>query len=1171
MVTASLLLIARRMLAHGWLLSAVVVGVILAVTVMASSVIYFESLRTLALERALASVPASQLDVLVQADALPVNRDTYRKVTDTMQGSIIERVSPFLSGYEESLKTWTFLMDDPPPQVLPGQCPCRTDRGPNQPGDDAEAGTIACDCRRMSFMSIPGMRENTVIVDGDFPEPSLAPVSEGTTYVVEVMVDKATADKLDLPVGSEMKGKIFWSDEHERVTARVTGIYVRADTANVLWRIYDDVFASRGGSLEFARYVVPDETILDGFSAYFPGMGAEVVFLLDIDASLITPSDARLINGTLETTANELKSVIDGFSMKTILPAVINTFETELFFNRLPMFIVLILIVLVVLYYVATLASLLVETQRSEVALLRSRGATSRQVLAVFVIESLFLSGVAVIIGPLIALAGVSVIGVLPVYADLNGGEPLPVRLTVDVFTLAAIGGGLSALALFVPAVRATRLGLLTDRRARARPPRLAFIQRYYLDLGGLGLVLFMFWQLTRQGSFVATSLFGEQTVNNLILAVPALFLVAAGVVVLRVFPVSMELAGRFLSSRHVSRVAPPALILSTWQMARNPSSHVRLSLLLILTAALGVFAASFASTLNRSETEQVLYNSGADLRATLVAVRASGRSFRLADELEEIPGVISATAVYRETGSATSRLGGDRFDFIAVDPGRFGEIAWTREDLTGGTLSDRLREVETGGQGGLLLPEETFWLSVRMRPLISQPDALLVARLSDSNNRYYTIILGRLLPEATDEARFRCPLPEPGEPPGWCRVGTRVAPQSVGRTRPLLFTPPVRLHSIGVVSFGHDTAPSAVDLDDITVLDGLGRPLGVIEDFNDITTWRTLEPTVQSLGDTLTRAVDDEGRETPGVARFRWTGARQREMRGIAIGRDEPVIPVLASPSFLETFSLEIGDTFVGDVGSARITTEIRGSIELFPTLHPDERPFLIADFDAFHELLNLALVLGEEQPTEYWMRTEAGVEIRAASEGYPLESAGPDPAASRVIRQLETLRVRSGNLVDRSALLAAVSVDPLVSAGWQALLGIAFLTVLIVSAIGFLVHARVSFNSRRSELALLRTMGLSMLQLLSLVMMEQLMVIGAAVGIGVFMGTRLGDTIIPFLANSGENRVLVPPMVLEFDWAGLGLTFGLLSVVLAAVIITILISVYRMSIHHVMRMGEG
>jgi putative ABC transport system permease protein len=150
-------------------------------------------------------------------------------------------------------------------------------------------------------------------------------------------------------------------------------------------------------------------------------------------------------------------------------------------------------------------------------------------------------------------------------------------------------------------------------------------------------------------------------------------------------------------------------------------------------------------------------------------------------------------------------------------------------------------------------------------------------------------------------------------------------------------------------------------------------------------------------------------------------------------------------------------------------------------------------------------------------------------------------------------------------------VAFDPLVSAGWRALLGIAFFTVLVVSAVGFLVHAKVSFDGRRAELALLRTIGLSMKQMLFLVVLEQVMVIGTAITLGIFMGARMGSTIMPYLASSGENAVVVPPMAVQIDWFGFGITFGLLGVVFLVVIGLILISVYRMSIHRIMRMGES
>ncbi len=1171
MLTASLLLVARRTAAHARLLSAVVIGVVLAVTVMASASIYFDSLRNLALNRSLDTVDQADLDLEVQAGVVPITDETKSTVLDAMDGTIIERMRPFLNEEQHAFKTWTFLLDEVPVQVLPGECPCRPVNSLPRPEDDTENGTIACDCRRFSFSTVPSIDENIVLTEGRMPEPAVVLPPEGERYVVEAILDPATADLFEMGVGSELKGEIFWNDIHEKVTVRLVGIYERTDPDLPLWRIYDDTFAARGLELDFARFVVREESIIDGIGRYFPAMGADFAWILDIDPRKIDATDTTSIRLNIEVTGNQLRAIVDSFVLDTELGEVLDQFESDLFFNRLPMFVVLILIVLVVLYYVVTLASLLVDAQRSEVALLRSRGATSRQILAVFVIEAGVLSLLAVIVGPLLALAGVSAIGLLPFYEDLNGGNALPVQLTASSYQLAAVGGVLSLLALFVPAVRAARLGLLTDRRSRARPPRLAFVQRYYLDLGLLGIVLFLFWQLTKQGSFVATDVFGEESVNNLVLAVPAMFLVAAGVALLRIFPAAMDLTGRAMSSRLGSRIFPPSVVLGIWQMARSPASHSRLSLLLILTAGLGVFAASFATTLERSATEQVLYNSGSDLRLPSITSTTGGPSFRAEDELAEVEGVVATAGVYREAGSVSFGLSNETFDLLGVDSESITDVGWFRGDFFSGSPERELEKVEVGGAGGILLPDEGFWLSALIRPLSSQPDTVLVARMSDANDRYYTILMGVLLPEAIDNGRFRCSEPDPNAEPGWCRVGARIAPIPLGRARPLLIERPVRLHSLGVVDFGNGVAAGAIDIDDIAVLTQSEDELLVIEEFDDLTRWRTLEPSADSLGDTFGVATDVDGVPQPGVARFRWTAAGARELRGIAVGRDEPVMPVLASGTFMDEFGVSNGDPVLLGVGPARIRAEVRGQLDLFPTLKPDERPFLIADKDAVHRIMNLAQLVGERQPNEVWIRTVTGDTANANRDGFLLDVDGADPVADQVLQVSDDLNLRPGRIIDRSDELSQVAVDPLVSAGWQALLGISFLTVLVVSAIGFLVHVRVSFNNRRGELALLRTMGLSMPQLLVLVVLEQVIVIGVAVGIGLFMGTRLGDTIIPFLANSGEDKVLVPPMVLQIDWLGFGLTFGLLGFVFTGVIIAILLSVYRMSIHRVMRMGES
>jgi ABC-type lipoprotein release transport system permease subunit len=1168
MIGNSFQLIVKRTLAHWRLLSAVVVGVVLASTIMASSVIFFDALRDVALQRALATHEQSEIDVLVEAGQVPTNPETHAVIVDAMNGTIVRRFSPFLDQNEFALKTWTFFVDLPPEMVEPADCPCRSNLGNNTGNAD---GLIECDCRRVTMMTLPDIEQRINIVDGSRALPATSVASDDSLQI-EGLLDVESAQQMGINVGDVYPARPHWEDTHERVDILVTGLYERVNPGADHWRIQNEAFGARTDTLQFARFVVPEQTILEGLGPYFPNMGADYAWWLDVDPERITASETESIRNTIDATERELNSIVDGFLLRSDLPQVLSAFETDLFFNRLPMFIVLILIVLVVLYYVVTLASLLVDAQRSEVGLLRTRGATSRQILAVFVIEAGFLAAIAAITGPFLAMFGVGFIGVLPIYSELNSGDPLPVRLTFGAFRMAFFGGLLGLLALFIPALRATRLGLLASRVSRARPARLALVQRYYLDLGFLGLVMFLFWQLTKQGSFVAVSIFGETTVNQLILGVPAIFLVAAGLVLLRIFPVAMDLTGRVLSRRPLSAITPPALILGIWQMARNPAHHSRLSLLLILTAALGVFAASFGATLQQSAVDTAYYRTGADVKITAVNIRDGGISFSVADQLAELENVEAASPVYRETANITAGTNVEGFQFIGVQLESIEDVGWFRDDFGLSPFEQKAAVLDVGGSAGIELPPDSRWLTANILPLVRQPSTFLVARLSDANGQFFSVPLGSMIPLASDQLRFNCPIPVDGEPPEWCRIGSSIQAEPFRGIPGLLPLLPIRLHSIGVVDYENGLGPAAIDIDDIAVLNKKGTELTIIETFESVNNWRTMAPTREALGDNLGPASLPDGTPLDGVARLRWTSSAPREYRGLAHGSELEVAPVLASTNFVEKYGGEDGKVLQISLDGTPVSISVRDVVEYFPTLALDEQPFLIADFEAIHERLNITRTIGNIQPTEYWISTTQGSELLLAEEGILESVVAGDRAIPDINNKLSSLRIRPGmNVIDRSQELAGVAFDPLVSAGWRALLGIAFFTVLIVSAVGFLVHAKVSFDGRRAELALLRTIGLSMKQMLFLVVLEQVMVIGVAVALGIVMGARMGSTIMPYLASSGENAVVVPPMAVQIDWFGFGITFGLLGVVFLVVIGLILISVYRMSIHRIMRMGES
>ena len=119
-----------------------------------------------------------------------------------------------------------------------------------------------------------------------------------------------------------------------------------------------------------------------------------------------------------------------GYRQLSSLSDALEDYDTRLFFSKIPMFVIMILISVVILYYVITLSSLVVEQQKGEIVLLRSRGASSVQVLAVFVMEGLTIALMAVIIAPFLASAVISFLGYTPAFSDLSGTSRLSVSLT---------------------------------------------------------------------------------------------------------------------------------------------------------------------------------------------------------------------------------------------------------------------------------------------------------------------------------------------------------------------------------------------------------------------------------------------------------------------------------------------------------------------------------------------------------------------------------------------------------------------------------------------------------------------------------------------------------------------------------------------------------------------
>src|SRR5690606_24395729 len=91
----------------------------------------------------------------------------------------------------------------------------------------------------------------------------------------------------------------------------------------------------------------------------------------------------------------------------------------------------------IAIYYVILVSSLLAERRAEEIAMLRSRGASVGQLVAMSAAEAFALGLVAAFIAPIIASAAVSALGKTGTFESISGGGFLPFTIVPIAFAFA--------------------------------------------------------------------------------------------------------------------------------------------------------------------------------------------------------------------------------------------------------------------------------------------------------------------------------------------------------------------------------------------------------------------------------------------------------------------------------------------------------------------------------------------------------------------------------------------------------------------------------------------------------------------------------------------------------------------------------------------------------------
>jgi len=549
---------------------------------------------------------------------------------------------------------------------------------------------------------IEGLQDHVRLREGAWPAPADA---EAESF--DVLVSSVLAQETGLQVGETfvifMRGSQASSGDTLRqaqFTVRISGIWEPLDEKDEFW-----FYSPR--SLQNAL-VIPPETF--GLRVA-PAMTEEVyaaVWYFVFDGDAVRTDDIPALLGRIAQVSTRAANLLDDVSLDVSPVDALRSYQRTTYLMTIMLYVFSIPILGLVLYFVGLVSGLVVARQRGEIAVLKSRGAGSSQVVAIYALEGLLTGAVALALGLPLGRQLAALMGNTVSFLQLAERLPLPVTITPRALRLALAGVAVALAASLIPALRASGYSVVTYHQERARATSRPAWQRYGLDLLLLAVAGYGYYVLRNRGTlnYLGTPA-SDPFQDPLLFLAPSLAIIAVSMVLIRFFPLVMEALARLTGawSRETS------VVLAFRQLARASGHYTGALLLLILTVSLAAFTASMARTLDQSLVDRMYYQYGADYLVSeigqppvegeedalmLAGSESEGWVFVPVSEHLKAEGVLAATRVGAYQARAVvgeRRVQGALYGIDRLD---FPQVAFFRRDMaphSAGELMNRLAQ----------------------------------------------------------------------------------------------------------------------------------------------------------------------------------------------------------------------------------------------------------------------------------------------------------------------------------------------------------------------------------------------------------------------------------------------------------------------------------------------
>ncbi|WP_026415316.1 ABC transporter permease [Actinomadura oligospora] len=993
------------------------------------------------------------------------------------------------------------------------------------------------------FATYTGIDKHAKLTAGRWP----AATSDGTA---EAVLPAAAARRTKLRPGAvfTVHGRV---DKTSAIKVRLVGTFETRSQDDYLW--HRDRLVTTG--IEQQNYTTHGPLVLtpDVYRSKFSAAGGSQTWFVRNDLSHLDVSGLRALGKRMQDSTNTLRKYGDGttFAVASDLPELADQLSSAVLVARSTMFVPVLQLILLAGYAWLLVARLLADHRRTELALMRTRGAGMRQLAGITVAEggAVILPGL--LLGPLLADPLLRLAGHAPAVRAtgirLSAGSPGTLWTVAGAAALAFVA------AVTVPTLRAVRGTFVETEAAISRGRRGAWAgtgaDLALLVVAGLGV-----WQLTRYNSTPRAS--GAGGIDPFIVSGPALALLAGGVLLLRLVPVTSRAAERFTTR---GRGLAPAL--GARQVARRPLRYAGPALLLVLAMAVGVLSATTMSTWRLSQKDQADFRAAADVRVSEpsgdLTLGPLGRGARYAS----LPGVKEAVPVARQ-GAAYGTAEGF---LVAADTRILPKALRVRPDLT--------RSLKLGALSATRPPSHLMTLPGRptklgldlrltskeeAKPLGSggfygpwdpyAPGYGITAVLTDARGVSYPVDLTGLKANGRTQSLT-------------VDVTSLAGPQGA-------ISYPLSLRGLRWLD-SQNPLHGALSLDVVAVRgEGPGGGPAVLpqggtwdqwwDDGSGVAAKAVAVKATQNPGVVLTSAIPatelvglPPAAPTARVSMFVAHGDGPSHDNQPGVPQPMPTVPGVISRSLADRSHAKVGETIELNLARGRQTVRVIGIARAIPGLDAGTDGTLV-DLQTLSDKWQATGTAGDDaaDPDEWWLSVPGGGTGPAVDAVKSREGLG-DVAADRVQLRRDL----------RDAPLAA---------SLQGALLLGFGAALAFTLIAFTVNAAVAVRERSREFTVLRALGLHQRQVSGMLAVEQAILVGLGLVGGLVLGLVVAKLVVPHIVLTVQAAPPYPPAALSVPWlAVLGLAAGV-AVMLGLVLMVVIRVLRKRGLGGDLRAGE-